>query len=281
MPSPLHKALDDAVAALGTARASEPFRTGSARAAAFAAAVRDDGPAQAAGLVAPPTFAHVPAMQSLVEVIGAATPGHVVHGAQDFVFHAPIVPMQTLLTTSTLMGVRGARAGVLLYVRSETRTADGARVCTQTATIILPGAAPDRAAGEVPAPLAAAGPGPQAETAFDIGPAQTFAYAEAARDYSPYTLDQAAAQAAGWPAPVVHGMLTLSLAASAIVAHHAGGDAARLARLSCRFPAPLWSRDGERLVVRHHADGAGRLGFAATDREGRTVLSHGHAELRP
>lgn len=281
MTSPTPKALDDAVAALGTSRASEPFRTGSARAAAFAAAVRDTGPAQAAGLIAPPTFAHVPAMQSLVEVIGAATRAHVVHGEQDFVFHAPIVPMQTLFTTSMLTGVRGARAGILLYVRSETRTADGTPVCTQTATIVLPGAAPDRAAGEVPPPIPEAGPGPEAETAFGIGPALTFAYAEAARDYSPYTLDQAAAEAAGWPAPVVHGMLTLSLAASAIVEHHAGGDAASLTRLACRFAAPLWSRDGERLVVRHHADGAGRVGFTATDREGRTVLTRGYAEVRP
>ena len=175
-------------------------------------------------------------MQSMVEVIGAVTSAHVMHGEQDFVFHAPIMPKETLLTTSTLVGVKGSRAGVLLYVRSETRTDAGAPVCTQTATIICPGGAEARAAGEVPPSLPEASEGPGAETVFAIGPEVTLAYADAARDYSPYTLDQAAAEAAGWPAPVVHGMLTLSLAASAVVRAHAGGDAARIARLGCRFP---------------------------------------------
>ncbi len=273
--------LDAAIAAIGTARHSEPFRTGSARAAAFAAAVGDDGPAQVAGRVAPPTFAHVPAMQSMVEVIGRVTKAHAMHGEHDFVLHAPIVPKETLLTTSTLVGVRGTRAGVLLYVRCETRTADGAPVCTQTATIICPGAVGERAEGAIPPALPEVAPGPSGETVFAIGPEVTFAYAEAARDYSPYTLDQAAAEAAGWPAPVVHGMLTLSLAASAVVRAHAGGEAARIARLACRFSAPLWSRPGGRLVVHHHADGQGRVGFTAADGEGRTVLTRGYAEVRP
>lgn len=274
-------ALDAAIAAIGTVRTSEPFRTGSTRAARFAAAVMDDGPAQAAGRVAPPGFAHVPVMQSMVEVIGAAARGHVLHGEHDFVFHAPIVPGLTLLTTSELVGVRGSRAGVLLHVRSETRTSEGTPVCTQIATIVLPGAVPEIAAGSVPPAPPAVGPGAEAETAFAIGPDLTLAYAEAARDYSAYTLDAGAARAAGWPAPVVHGMLTLSLAATAVVKHHAGGDAARLARLGCRFSAPLFSRAGERLVVRHHGDAAGRVGFAAADGEGRAVLTRGYAEIRP
>jgi acyl dehydratase len=281
MTSTSPKALDDAVAALGFSRGSEPFRTGSARAAAFAAAVSDDGPAQAAGLVAPPTFAHVPAMQSLVEVIGAVTRDHVVHGEQDFVFHAPIVPNRTLLTTSTLTGVRGTDAGLLLYVRSETRTADGAPICTQTATIVRPGAVPVWTAGKAPPAQPRAQTGQVQETRFAIGPDITQAYAEAARDYSPYTLDQDAAKAAGWPAPIVHGMLTLSLAASAIVKTYAAGEATRLSRICCRFSAPLFSREGETLVVHHHRDLVGHVGFTASDGGGRTVLTRGYAEIRP
>lgn len=281
MTSTSPQALDDAVAALGTSRASEPFRTGSARAADFAAAVRDDGPAQAAGRVAPPTFAHVPAMQSMVEVIGAVTRDHVVHGEHDFVFHAPIAPDRTLVTTSILTGVRGTDAGLLLYVRSETRAADGTPICTQTATILRPGAVPVRTAGKAPPAQPRARPGPVEETRFAIGPDITQAYAEAARDYSPYTLDQEAAEAAGWPAPVVHGMLTLSLAASAVVKTYAAGEAARLARLCCRFSAPLFSREGETLVVHHHRDDLGHVGFTATDGGGRTVLTRGYAEFRP
>jgi acyl dehydratase len=280
MTSASPRSRDDAVAALGTSRGSEPFRTGRARAAAFAAAVGDNGPAQAAGLVAPPTFAHVPAMQSLVEVIGAATRDHVVHGEHDFVFHAPIVPNRTLLTTSTLTGVRGTAAGLLLYVRSETRAADGTPICTQTATILRPGAVPALMAGKAPPAQPRARTGPVEETRYAIGPDITQAYAEAARDYSPYTLDQEAAEAVGWPAPIVHGMLTLSLASSAVVQTYAAGEATRLARLFCRFSAPLFSRGGETLVVHHHRDLEGHVGFTATDGGGRTVLTRGYAEFR-
>ena len=66
---------------------------------------------------------------------------------------------------------------------------------------------------------------------FQIDDRQTFRYAEAARDYSPYTLDPSAAKALGLPAAIVHGMCTLALIARSIVERACKGDTRRLRRL--------------------------------------------------
>ena len=85
----------------------------------------------------------------------------------------------------------------------------------------------------------------------------------------------------GFGAPIVHGMLTLSLAASRIVADFAGGDATRLYRLGCRFSQPLYSRAGESLRITRAMDASGIVAFSATDGTGRPVLTRGYAEVRP
>lgn len=269
-------------ALIGSLRLSEPFRTGSHRAAQFAAVIGDRRPDHAAGRIAPPTFAHVPAMQSMVEVVQAVTRDFVLHGEHDFVFHAPIRPGRILRTRSVLAGLRGTRAGLALHVRSDTETLGGEPVCTQWSTLLWRNGPPLPALGEAPPGRDEAGPGREVTSHHAIGPELTEAYAEAARDYSPYTLDAEAARAAGLPGPIVHGMLTLSLAATSLLEARADDvPALRLRRLACRFAAPLASRAGERLAVTQRADGTGRVAFAATDASGRAVLTRGHAEFAP
>ena len=99
------------------------------RLAQFASSVDDENPRHLAGEFASPVFAHVPVMQSMVEVLKRAVDGFVLHGEHDFVFHQPIVPGQRLFTNSTLIGVRGNRAGITYIVRSDTLTHTGESVC--------------------------------------------------------------------------------------------------------------------------------------------------------
>ena len=268
-----------AVALLGTERDSEEFRTSSHRLAQFAAAIGDPMPAHREGRVAVPTFAHIPVMQSMVEVIGRVTGDFALHGEHDYVFHAPIVPGQRLFSRSRLTGVRTNAAGLLLHIRSDTATHAGEAVCTQVSTVLVTGKADPMTAGDAPPARPLATGGAEVQDSFDISPALTLAYAEAARDYSAYCLDPEAAEALGFPAPIVHGMLTLSLACSAIVADHAGGDARRLRRLGCRFSQPLYSREGETLQITRAMDTAGLVAFSAMDRAGKPVLTRGYAEV--
>lgn len=268
-----------AVAALATERDSEEFRTGSHRLAQFAAAIGDPVAVHRAGQVGTPTFAHIPVMQSMVEVIGRVTGAFALHGEHDYVFHTPIEPGQRLYSRSRLTGVRTNAAGLLLHITSDTATHQGVRVCTQISTVLVTGKADPVTAGDAPPARPVASGGAGVRDSHDISPALTLAYAEAARDYSAYCLDPEAAALLGFPAPIVHGMLTLSLAASAIVADFAAGNARRLRRLGCRFSQPLYSREGETLIVTRAMDPSGIVAFSATDGAGRAVLTRGYAEV--
>ena len=69
------------------------------RIAAYAAATNDPIAAHAAGDLAPPVFAIVPAFQApgwRHEVIPGELLGAILHGEQDFHFHRPIEPGMTL-----------------------------------------------------------------------------------------------------------------------------------------------------------------------------------------
>jgi acyl dehydratase len=266
---------------IGMTRDSEEFRTSSHRLAQFAQSVDDTNPAHLAGGIASPVFAHVPVMQSMVEVLTATTGGFALHGEHDFVYHRPIVPGQRLFSRSTLIGVHGNRAGTTYVIRSETATPDGAPVVTQYSTCLVRGPASTNSTGDRvparPAIEAAAGESDR----FDLTADQTRRYADAARDYSPYTIDPAAAALQGFAAPLVHGMCTLAMAARAIVDRRCGGDTARLARLGCRFANPLLLTSGQQITVAHWKAGDGLFGFEAMDRDGSVVIRNGYAEVKP
>jgi acyl dehydratase len=264
---------------LGLSRDSEEFRTSSHRLAQFARSVDDDNPRHLAGEFAPPVFSHVPVMQSMVEVLGKVADGFVLHGEHDFVFHAPIVPALRLFTTSTLTGVRGTRAGLTYIVRSETATHDGRPVCTQYSTCLVRSEPSDVSEGTFAPARPALAKGHASSESYALTPDQTRRYADAARDYSAYTIDPAAAAKQGFPAPIVHGMCTLSFAARTIVDHHCNGQTPRLKRLGCRFAHPLFSTTGQTLKVDHWTGDGGFVGFEASDRDGNIVVKNGYAEV--
>lgn len=264
---------------LGFSRDSEEFRTSSHRLAQFARAVDDANAEHLAGAFAPPVFSHVPVMQSMVEVLGAVSDGFVLHGEHDFVFHRPIVPGQRLFSVSTLTGVRGTRAGLTYVIRSDTATHDGAPVTTQYSTCLVRGAASDVAEGEFPPSRPAPTKTAAASETYALAADQTRRYADAARDYSAYTIDPAAAARQGFAAPLVHGMCSLAFAARAVVDRHCGGETPRLRRLGCRFAHPLLLFPDQTLTVTHWVGGGGLVGFEATDRDGAVVVRNGYAEV--
>lgn len=264
---------------LGFARDSEEFRVSSHRIAQFAKSVDDENPHHLAGEFASPVFAHVPVMQSMVEVLNRATDGFVLHGEHDFVFHRPIVPGQRLFTNSALIGVRGNRAGITYIVRSDTLTHTGEPVCTQYSTCLVRGEASGIAEGEpLPERPAVAKTASGSET-YALTPDQTRRYADAARDYSAYTIDPAVAAKAGFAAPLVHGMCTLAFAARAIVDRHCGGETPRLKRLGCRFAHPLLLTPGQTISVEHWAGADGLVGFEAADKDGNLIVKNGYAQV--
>ena len=274
------------LARVGSVRESEEFRVNTHRLAQFAAALGDTNPAHVAGRIAPPVFAHIPVMQSLVEELRVVTDGFVIHGEHDFHFHRPIEPGQRLFTRSVLQRVANSKAGVQLVVRAETQTHDGTLLCVQYSGCLVQGARVEADKGEPPParPLGTAGRALGAVT-VTLPDDQAALYAEAARDYSAYTLDAAAAKAKGFPAPILHGMCTIALASRAVVDQGCGGDTRRLKRLGCRFSHPLYMTGGQRLTTTLQEGGSERgrqiLRFESLDAGGHPVIWNGFAEIQP
>ena len=264
---------------IGYLRDSEEFRTNTRRLAQFADAVGDTNPDHLAGRIAPPVFHHVPVMQSLVEVLKEVASGFLIHGEQDFVYHRPIVPGQRLRSQSSLVGIRNSSAGAVFLVRSLTRSHDGEPVCTQRATCLVQGQHIPEDLGEAhpPKPTVPRNGVPEIST-FEIDERQTLRYAEAARDYSPYTLDETAAKALGLRAAIVHGMCTLALIARSVVDRACKGDTGRLGRLGCRFSYPLYVKPEQELRARLWL-APGAAAFEAEDRDGNLVVKNGFAEV--
>ena len=106
---------------------------------AYARATNDTNPRHLSGELAPPLFAVVPSLKTLVRPKKAATSLHSLHGEHDLVVHRPIVPGMTLRTHARLVGVHPSPAGAVMVGRGETRTVEGELVNEQHLTWVFRG----------------------------------------------------------------------------------------------------------------------------------------------
>jgi acyl dehydratase len=274
---------------LGVTVRSEPYRVEAAATIAYARATNDQNPAHLDGRLAPPLFAVVPALKTMVRVKRLVTDAFTLHGEHDLVIHRPIVPGMTLTVEARLVGVRHTGGGTVLVTRGTTRRADGVPVNDQYLVNIAHGrqlaeeagvAAPDhRLAAEV------RGRPPLAQVVQALDADQTLRYADASGDRDPYTHDAEAARARGLPGPIVHGLCTMAFVGRAIVAAVAAGDSTRLRRLAVRFSQLLMMAPGQQLTTTVWAAGSGNgrawFGCEAADAEGTVVIRNGWAEVGP
>ena len=273
-------------AGIGPAVCSEPYRVDAAATVAYARATNDDNPAHLAGRLAPPLFAVVPALKTLVRAKRLATEAFTLHGEHDIHFVRPIVPGMTLTVEARLIGVRQTTAGTTLTVHGATR-ADGSLVNEQYLVLVAHGRRLlSEAGGAAPqhrTPAGLTGTPPVARVTHDLDPDQTRRYAEASGDRDPYTFDPEEARKRGLPGPIVHGLCAMAFAGRAIVETCCAGDSARLTRFAVRFSRLLLMRPGQRLTTSiwpaGRRDGLGLFVCEGADADGTRVIRHGWAEV--
>jgi acyl dehydratase len=109
----------------------------------YALATNDPTPAHRAGDVAAPVFAIVPVFESLMapalDVVPLSLFGKILHGEQDFHFHRPIVPGDTLVAKGKMTGWEGLENGTRACVYLECRDEAGALVNEQYVTFFVRG----------------------------------------------------------------------------------------------------------------------------------------------
>ena len=271
--------------AIGTTGDPVEFEVTRERIAAYAAATNDTIAPHAAGEVAPPVFAIVPAFQAAgmasMQVIPGELLGAILHGEQDFHYRRPIEPGMTLSTTATPIGMRQRSSGVTVITHAETREAGGDLVVEQFMTTFVRGAQGVEDVGdEAPGhgfddSLRERGPDAEVEQTFDAD--QTFRYAEASGDPMQIHLDDEFAKAVGMPGIIIHGLCTMAFTSVAAIEHACPDDPTRLKRLAVRFASialpeqtittRIWDLDG------------GRYAYETANDAGAVVIKDGVAEV--
>ena len=272
------------VDALGVWGDPVAFAVERARIQAYAAATNDPIASHAAGDLAPPVFAIVPAFGAAAQAMTQVIPGDllmmVVHGEQDFHYHAPIRPDTTLTTRATPIGVQARSSGVTVTVKSETRSGDELLV-EQYMTSFVRGAQSDVSAGE-PAPghafdeaLREREPDATVSQTFDAD--QTYRYSEASGDPMPIHLDDDLAKAMGLPGIIIHGLCTMAFTSVAVIQHACPDDPTRLKRLAVRFSKVVQPK--ETITTRLWSAGDGRYAYETASDSGAVVIKDGLAEV--
>jgi acyl dehydratase len=271
--------------AIGKAGDPVTFEVDRERIAAYAAATNDSIPAHAAGDVAPPVFAVVPAFQAAgmaaMQVIPSELIAAILHGEQDFHYRRPIEPGMTLATVATPIGMRQRSSGVTVVTKADTREAGGELLVEQFMTTLLRGAQGAEDVGEAAPPhrfdeaLREREPDGEASQTFDAD--QTFRYAEASGDPMQIHLDDEFAKSVGLPGIIIHGLCTMAFTSRALIEHACPDDPARLRRLAVRFASIALPE--QTITTRIWDVGASSYAYETTSDAGAVVIKDGWAEV--
>ncbi|CAM3611931.1 MaoC/PaaZ C-terminal domain-containing protein [Smaragdicoccus niigatensis] len=235
---------DDAV---GTWTEPTAFEVARERVAEYAAATNDPVPAHRSGDLASPVFAIVPVFEAMMEPAFEVLPiqaiPRIVHGEQDFHFHRPITPGQTLSSRAQMLGYDGLENGTAAAALIECRDEAGNLVNEQYVTVFVRGINAGRTVGSL-------GPthkfdeslrsvAPVAKVAQHIDDDQTFRYAGPSGDPNPIHVDADVARDVGLPGIINHGLCTMAFASWAVLTEVAHSDVTRLTRFAVRFAKPV------------------------------------------
>lgn len=206
----------------------------------------------------------------------------VLHGEQGFRLHRPLPPAATVLAVNRVRDLvdKGEGKGALIYVEREIRDkASGEPLATLSSTYFCRADGGfGRSTTEPARPAAVPERAPDLVVDLPIDRRAGLIY-RLSGDYNPIHADPRAAAAAGFKAPIFHGLGTLGVAAHAILGAVCGYAPERLRGMSLRFTAPVYP--GETLRTSIWSEGGeARFRCLAAERE-TLVLDNGVAHIAP
>ena len=204
--------------------------------------------------------------------------GKLVHSAQSAEFLAPLPPEARVRGEAQVISLtdRGEGKGAVLVLERRIFDAmSGGLYCRLHQTLLLRG---DGGFGGPPAPRSEALPpvgAPDLTTRFATSLRAALIY-RLSGDWNPLHLDPAVAAKAGFSRPILQGLASYGVAGVAI-SRAMGRDAARVARLACRFSGVVLPGDELEFRIWLGDDHAARFTAHVAD---RTVLDAGEIEWR-
>jgi acyl dehydratase len=202
----------------------------------------------------------------------------VLHGEQGIEIHGPVPPDATITAANRIVEIidKGADKGALIYLEREIADkVTGARIATLTSTTFA------RADGGFGGPVGPVKPvhalpdrTPDAAMDWATVPQAALIY-RLSGDPNPLHASPEVAAAAGFKAPILHGLCTLGVAGWSVLRTMADGDPTALKSLTLRFSAPVYP--GETIRTEMWRDGY-VISFRALVGD-RVVLNNGKVEL--
>ena len=223
-----------------------------------------------------PGFALVAAGGFPLHVLPAVPLSGVLHASQRIEMHAAMPTAGRARVTHVVRSIEDVGSDAFVTVETMLRNeTDGRPISTLTGTAFIRGAA-GRGVGRRRIPSASKPERPADWVVAAPIPANQALIYRLSGDRNPLHSDPAAAKAAGFPAPIVHGLCSFGFAARSLLATVAGGETARFGALEARFASIL--TPGETLTFSIWGTDQGAVFEAQAG--GRLVLGRGVFALR-
>ena len=207
----------------------------------------------------------------------------VLHGEEQTIFHRPLPVAATIVADSGVAEVydKGAGRGAAIVRRTVLRDeADGQPIATLNRTIFARG---DGGTGgskaPSPAPHAAPDRAPEIVLDYQTHGNQAALY-RLCGDRNPLHIDPERGRAAGFKAPILHGLCTYGITCRAVLAAYCDFDPTRMASHQVRFSSPVYPGEMLRIMLWRDADVVSfEVAVPARDvtviKNGKTVLRGG------
>ena len=202
-------------------------------------------------------------------------PARVIHLSQGLELPGPLPAAGEASGNSVITALHDVgEKGAMFEVRTCIAAPSGAVLATTRARYLARGAG-GFGGCLPPAPAREQAPSRPADAIIELPtrPDQARLYSDLG-DTNPIHLDAAAARAAGFERPILHGLCTFGLAGLGVVQALCDGDPSRLAALQLDFLAPVYPGDTLRLTAWREAGGA-HLALTLPARRNR-VAGRGH-----
>jgi acyl dehydratase len=200
----------------------------------------------------------------------------VVHGSQSISVEGPIPTAGSATVTTRISEIWDKGKAAVIWQEGVATAPSGERLWTTRSSIFVRGEGGwggDRGSS---AGVELPDREPDADATYDVLPQQALLY-RLCGDRNPLHADPDFAKAAGFPAPILHGLCSYGIALRTLTETLLGGDATRVAGFGVKFAGVLFP--GETLRVRGWREDDRILGSATvaadpgSDRDGAPVLS--------
>jgi acyl dehydratase len=197
----------------------------------------------------------------------------VVHGSQSISVAGPLPTSGTAIVSTRITEIWDKGKAAVIWQEGVATAPSGEALWTTRSSIFVKGEGGwggDRGTSEKVEPPDRA---PDADTTYDVSPQQALLY-RLCGDRNPLHADPDFAKAAGFPAPILHGLCSYGIVLRELTEALLGGDSTAVGGFGGRFAGVVFP--GETIRVRGWRDGSRILASASVaggERDGAPVLA--------